>query len=262
MDQISPVLGMRTKVRIESVSKTFDNGLTALARVSLDLAENSFTCLLGPSGCGKSTLLGMIAGFVQPTAGRVLVDGAPVRGASADRGVVFQEYALFPWRTALENVEFGPLIRRVSRTERRRIAMDHLDLVGLKGHETKFPSELSGGMKQRVAIARALANNPSILLMDEPFGALDAQTREILQEEMLRIWQQARKTVVFVTHSISESLFLADRVVVMATKPGNIKAVIDVELPHPRERTDSSFIALERRVKQLVREEVDKLGVM
>jgi NitT/TauT family transport system ATP-binding protein len=262
LDQISPALGMRTKIRIDGVSKTFDNGLTALARVSLDLAENSFTCLLGPSGCGKSTLLGMIAGFVQPTAGRVLVDGAPVRGASADRGVVFQEYALFPWRTALENVEFGPLIRRVSRAERRRIAMDHLDLVGLKGHETKFPSELSGGMKQRVAIARALANNPSILLMDEPFGALDAQTREILQEEMLRIWQQARKTVVFVTHSISESLFLADRVVVMATKPGSIKAIIDVDLPHPRERTDPSFIALERQVKQLVREEVDKLGVM
>jgi NitT/TauT family transport system ATP-binding protein len=262
MDQISAATGMRTKIRIDGVSKTFDNGLTALARVSLDLAENSFTCLLGPSGCGKSTLLGMIAGFVQPTAGRVLVDGAPVRGASADRGVVFQEYALFPWRTALENVEFGPLIRRVSRAERRRIAMDHLDLVGLKGHETKFPSELSGGMKQRVAIARALANNPSILLMDEPFGALDAQTREILQEEMLRIWQQARKTVVFVTHSISESLFLADRVVVMATKPGSIKTVIDVDLPHPRERTDPSFIALERRVKQLVREEVDKLGVM
>jgi NitT/TauT family transport system ATP-binding protein len=262
MDRISPTLGMQTKIRIDGVSKTFDNGLTALARVSLDLAENSFTCLLGPSGCGKSTLLGMIAGFVQPTAGRVLVDGVPVSGASADRGVVFQEYALFPWRTALENVEFGPLIRRVSRAERRRIAMDHLDLVGLKGHETKFPSELSGGMKQRVAIARALANNPSILLMDEPFGALDAQTREILQEEMLRIWQQARKTVVFVTHSISESLFLADRVVVMATRPGSIKAIIDVELPHPRERTDPNFIALERQVKQLVREEVDKLGVI
>jgi NitT/TauT family transport system ATP-binding protein len=262
MDQIFSEIGTRTKIRIEGVSKIFDNGLTALGRVDLDLAENSFTCLLGPSGCGKSTLLGMIAGFVQPTAGRVLVDGSEVRGASADRGVVFQEYALFPWRTALENVEFGPLIRRLSRAERRRIAMDHLEMVGLKGHETKYPSELSGGMKQRVAIARALANNPSILLMDEPFGALDAQTREILQEEMLRIWQHARKTVVFVTHSISESLFLADRVVVMATRPGNIKAVIDVDLPHPRERTDPSFVALERQVKQLVREEVDKLGVM
>ena len=260
MDQMTTIT--RTKIRIEGVSKTFDNGLTALARVNLELAENSFTCLLGPSGCGKSTLLGMIAGFVQPTSGRVLVDGTEVIGAGADRGVVFQEYALFPWRTALENVEFGPLVRRLPRAERRRVAMEHLAMVGLKGHETKFPTELSGGMKQRVAIARALANNPSVLLMDEPFGALDAQTREILQEEMLRIWQQDRKTVVFVTHSISESLFLADRVVVMATKPGCIKAIIDVDLPHPRERTDPEFIRLERQVKQMVREEVDKLGVI
>jgi NitT/TauT family transport system ATP-binding protein len=249
------------KIRIEGVSKIFDNGVTALERINLDMAANSFTCLLGPSGCGKSTLLGMIAGFVQPTGGKVLVDGAEVRGASADRGVVFQEYALFPWRTALENVEFGPLMRRLPRAERRHLAFDYLALVGLKGHETKFPSELSGGMKQRVAIARAFANNPSVLLMDEPFGALDAQTREILQEEMLRIWQRERKTVVFVTHSISESLFLADQVVVMATRPGRIKAVIDVDLPHPRERTDAGFIALERQVKHLVREEVDKLGV-
>ena len=252
----------RSKIRIEGVSMTFDNGVTALSKVSLALAENSFTCLLGPSGCGKSTLLGMIAGFVQPTAGRVLVDGAPVAGASADRGVVFQEYALFPWRTSLGNVEFGPLMRRLPRAERRRLALDYLALVGLAGHESKYPSELSGGMKQRVAIARAFANNPSVLLMDEPFGALDAQTREILQEEMLRIWQRERKTVVFVTHSISESLFLADRVVVMATKPGTIKAVIDVDLPHPRERTEACFIALERKIKHLVREEVDKLGVI
>ena len=251
----------RTKIRIEGVSMTFDNGVTALERVNLALAENSFTCLLGPSGCGKSTLLGMIAGFVQPTAGRVLVDGVPVSGASADRGVVFQEYALFPWRTAIGNVEFGPLMRRQPRAQRRSLALDYLALVGLAGHESKYPSELSGGMKQRVAIARAFANSPSVLLMDEPFGALDAQTREILQEEMVRIWQGERKTVVFVTHSISESLFLADRIVVMATKPGTIKAVIDVDLPHPRERTEPAFIALEREVKHLVREEVDKLGV-
>jgi len=262
MDQSPAASVTRTKIRIEGVSKTFDNGLTALARVNLDLPENSFTCLLGPSGCGKSTLLNMIAGFAEPTAGRVLVDGVAVKGASADRGMVFQEYALFPWRTAVENVEFGPMIRRMSRGERRKLAMDYLELVGLKGHESKFPSELSGGMKQRVAIARALANNPSILLMDEPFGALDAQTREILQEEMLRIWEKARKTVVFVTHSISEALFLADRVVVMATRPGSIKTVIDVDLPHPRERSDPAFVALERQVKQLVREEVDKLGVI
>jgi NitT/TauT family transport system ATP-binding protein len=251
----------RTKIRIDGVSMTFDNGVTALSQVNLELAENSFTCLLGPSGCGKSTLLGMIAGFVQPTAGRVLVEGAQVSGASADRGVVFQEYALFPWRTAIGNVEFGPLMRRLPRAQRRSIALNYLALVGLAGHESKYPSELSGGMKQRVAIARALANSPSVLLMDEPFGALDAQTREILQEEMLRIWQHERKTVVFVTHSISESLFLGDRIVVMATKPGTIKAVIDVDLPHPRERTEASFIALERKIKHLVREEVDKLGV-
>jgi NitT/TauT family transport system ATP-binding protein len=252
----------RTKIRIEGVSMTFDNGVTALERINLELAENSFTCLLGPSGCGKSTLLGMIAGFVQPTAGRVLVDGAPVSGASADRGVVFQEYALFPWRTAIGNVEFGPLMRRQPRAQRRSLALDYLALVGLAGHESKYPSELSGGMKQRVAIARAFANSPSVLLMDEPFGALDAQTREILQEEMVRIWQRERKTVVFVTHSISESLFLADQIVVMATKPGTIKTVIDVDLPHPRERTEAGFIALEREVKHLVREEVDKLGIM
>jgi NitT/TauT family transport system ATP-binding protein len=255
------VAAARTKVRIEGVSMTFDNGVTALERVNLELPENSFTCLLGPSGCGKSTLLGMIAGFVQPTGGRVLVDGAPVAGASADRGVVFQEYALFPWRTALANVEFGPLMRRLPRTERRDIARDYLALVGLAGHEMKYPSELSGGMKQRVAIARAFANSPSVLLMDEPFGALDAQTREILQEEILRIWQRERKTVVFVTHSISESLFLADRIVVMATRPGCIKSVIDVDMPHPRERSDTRFVALEREIKHLVREEVDKLGV-
>jgi len=255
------VAAARTKIRIEDVSMTFDNGVTALSQVNLELAENSFTCLLGPSGCGKSTLLGMIAGFVQPTAGRVLVDGTQVSGASADRGVVFQEYALFPWRTAIGNVEFGPLVRRLPRGQRRSIALNYLALVGLAGHECKYPSELSGGMKQRVAIARAFANSPSVLLMDEPFGALDAQTREILQEEMLRIWQSERKTVVFVTHSISESLFLADQIVVMATKPGAIKAVIDVDLPHPRERTEPGFIALERKVKHLVREEVDKLGI-
>jgi NitT/TauT family transport system ATP-binding protein len=252
----------RTKIRIEGVTKTFDGGAVALRDVTLDLAENSFVCLLGPSGCGKSTLLNMIAGFTEPSAGRILVDGKPVKGASADRGVVFQEYALFPWRTALENIAFGPMIARTPKSEREAIARKYLDLVGLSGHADKFPTALSGGMKQRVALARALANGPSVLLMDEPFGALDAQTREILQEEMLRIWQQDRKTVVFVTHSISESIFLADRIVVMATKPGSIKDVFDVTLPHPRERSDPEFVALERKIKHLVREEVEKLGVI
>jgi len=251
----------RTKIRIEGVSKRYD-GKLALARVDLQLVENSFTCLLGPSGCGKSTLLNMIAGFVPPTTGQVLVDEERVAGASADRGVVFQEYALFPWRTALANVEFGPLMQRKPAAERRASARHYLELVGLEGHEAKYPSELSGGMKQRVAIARALANGPSVLLMDEPFGALDAQTREVLQEELLRIWEHERKTVVFVTHSISEAVFLADRIVVMATQPGSIKQIVDVALRRPRDRLDQEFVVLERRIKELVREEVIKLGVV
>ncbi len=249
------------KVSIEGVSKSFAPGSTALLGVDLQLAENSFTCLLGPSGCGKSTLLNMIAGFLPPSTGRVLVDGRAVDGPSADRGVVFQEYALFPWRTAAANVAFGPMLRKLPRARQDEVAQHYLALVGLEGHGAKYPNELSGGMKQRVAIARALANNPSVLLMDEPFGALDAQTREVLQEEMLRIWQHERKTVVFVTHSIGESLFLADRIVVMATRPGAVKEVLDVTLPHPRDRSSPAFIELERHIKRLVREEVQKLGV-
>ncbi|MBV9858616.1 MAG: ABC transporter ATP-binding protein [Alphaproteobacteria bacterium] len=259
---LAPVTaGARAKVQIAGVSKSYD-GKLALRRVDLELSENSFTCLLGPSGCGKSTLLNMIAGFVPPTTGQILVDGRAVSGAGADRGVVFQEYALFPWRTALANVEFGPLMRRRSAAERRETARRYLKLVGLEAHRDKYPNELSGGMKQRVAIARALANAPSVLLMDEPFGALDAQTREILQEELLRIWQQERKTVVFVTHSISEAIFLGDHIVVMATQPGAIKEVIEVTLPHPRDRSSPQFVQMERRIKLLVREEVQKLGVI
>ncbi len=249
------------KVRIEGVSKSFNPGSVALQGVDLELAENSFTCLLGPSGCGKSTLLNMIAGFVHPSTGRVLVDGKEVKAPGADRGVVFQEYALFPWRTAAQNVAFGPMLRKQPKARQMEIAQHYLEVVGLAGHGDKFPNQLSGGMKQRVAIARALANDPSVLLMDEPFGALDAQTREVLQEEMLRIWQHERKTVVFVTHSISESVFLADRIVVMATRPGAVKEVLDVTIPHPRERSDPEFVALERHIKHLVREEVQKLGV-
>ena len=248
-------------ISIDGVSKSYAEGVLALDCVSLELSANSFTCLLGPSGCGKSTLLNMIAGFVAPTAGRITVDGREVTGAGADRGVVFQEYALFPWRTAIENVEFGPMVQGLPRAQRRAVARRYLSLVGLAEHETKYPAELSGGMKQRVAIARALANQPSVLLMDEPVGALDAQTREIMQEELLRIWQQDRKTVVFVTHSISESIFLADRIAVMATRPGTIKELVDVALPHPRDRSSPEFVSLERRIKRLVREEVAKLGV-
>jgi NitT/TauT family transport system ATP-binding protein len=249
------------KIRMEGVSKSFDGSQLVLDRIDIDVVESSLTCLLGPSGCGKSTLLSMVAGFVRPSRGRVVVDGIEITVPSADRGIVFQDYALFPWRTAVENVEFGPRVRRLPKKECRAIAMRYLGMVGLEAHADKLPRQLSGGMKQRVAIARALANRPSVLLMDEPFGALDAQTRESLQEEMLRIRKLERNTILFVTHSIPESLYLADRIVVMATRPGAIKQVFDVGLPYPRDRMSPAFLELERQIKQLVREEVLKLGV-
>jgi NitT/TauT family transport system ATP-binding protein len=257
---ICSVAEKREKVVICNVSKRFGDH-AVLTEIDLVLAENTFTCLLGPSGCGKSTLLNMIAGFFKPSSGTILVDGTPITGPSADRGVVSQEYALFPWRTALDNVAFGPMLKGLARGEQVEIARRYLKLVNLAGHERKFPGDMSGGMKQRVAIARALANFPSILLMDEPFGALDAQTRELLQEEMLRICEKERKTIVFVTHSISESLLHPDRIGVMATQPGAIKKVIEVDLEYPRDRSSARFVELERSIKQLVREEVEKLGI-
>jgi ABC-type nitrate/sulfonate/bicarbonate transport system ATPase subunit len=253
------------KVQAEHVSKVYvtrQGPMIAVHDLSLDMRHEHFICLLGPSGCGKSTLLNMIAGFVAPTSGCVLIDGQPVTGPGRDRGVVFQEYVLFPWRTALQNAEFGPLVRRVPPAERQRVAERYLAMVGLAEHVQKYPRELSGGMKQRVAIARALANDPSVLLMDEPFGALDAQTREVMQEELLKIWLAERKTIVFVTHSISESLYLADDVVVMTARPGRIKEIVRVDLPRPRERGSPEFTAIARHVERLVKEEVLKTGLV
>jgi NitT/TauT family transport system ATP-binding protein len=243
------------KIRFDSVAKVYDTGMLAVDRVSLDIAEGGFTSLLGPSGCGKSTLLNMIAGFVAPTVGSVTIEGRAITEPGADRGMVFQEYGLFPWRTAAENIAFGPLLQGKSRADQRAITQHYLDLVGLAEHASKFPAELSGGMKQRVAIARALANGPSVLLMDEPFGALDAQTRETMQEELLAIWQKERKTVVFVTHSVAEAVFLSDRVVLMGTRPGRIRDTFDIELAHPRDRMDAAFVEIERRIHRLIREE-------
>jgi NitT/TauT family transport system ATP-binding protein len=251
---------MEDRIVIRGVTKAFD-GKLALDTVDLVCPAGSFTCLLGPSGCGKSTLLNMIAGFLTPSTGTILVDGRIVTEAGADRGMVFQEYALFPWRTVIENVRFGPMIRRLPTSEQLARAHRYLAMVGLSNHADAYPYQLSGGMKQRVAIARALVNDPSVLLMDEPFGALDAQTRETLQEELLAIWQQDRKTVVFVTHSINEALFLADRIVIMATRPGSIREVVEVTIPHPRDRSGDAFVGLERRLHGLMREEVKKLGV-
>ena len=248
---------MTMKIQIAGVSKSFGRA-AALDRIDLDVAEHEFLCLLGPSGCGKSTLLNIVAGFLTPTTGRVLVDDRPVTGPGADRGVVFQEYVLFPWLTVAGNVEFGPALKGVAADQRRRTAARYLDLVGLGAHAEKYPVQLSGGMKQRVAIARALANSPSIILMDEPFGALDAQTREVLQDELSRIQRVEHKTVIFVTHSIREAVYLADRLVVMSSAPGRIKQIFEIKLPEVRDRFAAEFTQYESEITRVVKEEVAK----
>lgn len=225
----------------------------------LDVREGEFLSILGPSGCGKSTFLGILAGLAARTGGQITVGGRPLEGVNPDQGVVFQGYALFPWRTVLENIEVGLEIRGVGKTERRRIAGEYLALVGLDGFADRYPHELSGGMKQRVAIARSLAYEPDVLLMDEPFAALDAQTREILQGELLRIWEQRRKTIVFITHSLDEAIFLSDRVAVMTRRPGTIKAILDVPLPRPRPaelRNAPEFARLRQQAWDILKDEV------
>ncbi len=226
---------MKSKIEFVSVSKTFavksgrsSERFSALDNVSLSVKPGEFMVLVGPSGCGKSTLLDLLGGLTRPSSGQILLDGANIVGPGLDRGIVFQQYALFPWRTALENVEFGLEAKKVAQAERRDIARNHLDLVGLSGFEHRFPHELSGGMKQRVAIARSLAYDPEVLLMDEPFAALDAQTRETLQAELLRIWEKSRTTILFITHGIDEAVYLGQRVAVMTSRPGRIKRIVDI----------------------------------
>jgi NitT/TauT family transport system ATP-binding protein len=206
----------------------------AIESFNLNIRAGEFISIVGPSGCGKSTLLDMIAGLAKPTSGSIIIDGKVVTGPALDRGIVMQGYALFPWRTVKRNVEFGLEIKGLARSEREEISQRFIELVNLSGFENHYPHELSGGMKQRVAIARALAYDPELLLMDEPFAAVDAQIRETLQDELLRIWEKTQKTIIFVTHSIDEAALLANRVVVMSPNPGRIKAVIEVELPRPR----------------------------
>jgi len=250
------------KIQIQGVAKSFGvagREMPALAAVDLDVAEHELVCLLGPSGCGKSTLLNIVAGFLAPSAGTVLVDGRPVNGPGPERGVVFQEYALFPWLTVTGNVEFGPALRGRPSAERRQTVARYLDLVGLRAHAEKYPTQLSGGMKQRVAIARALANDPAIILMDEPFGALDAQTRETLQDELSRIQRVEHKTILFVTHSIREAVYLADRVVVMTSVPGRIKQIFAIKLPEVRDRFALEFTQYESDITRVVKEEVAKV---
>ena len=248
-----------TTIRVEGVSFAYGpDGEPILHDLHFESGSGEFFCLLGPSGCGKSTVLRLIAGFDTPTLGRVTVNDVAVTGAGVDRGVVFQgDDSLFNWLTARDNVGFGARMRGASRRECDALAQRYLDLVGLHGHEHKYPGQLSGGMRQRIQIARVLANDPSILLMDEPFGALDAQTRSELQGELARIWGEMRKTVLFITHDITEAILLADRVGVMRCGPGSgIRAIIDVDLPRPRARSSARFVSLYDTINDLIVEEV------
>lgn len=226
-------------VECKNVTKTFlytkeNKGIFALIDINLKVEKNEFVCLIGPSGCGKTTLLHMIAGFEDPTDGRILIEGRSVNGPSPERGVIFQEDSLFPWQTVLENITFGLKAQGISRQNRNRVARHYLDLVGLKGFDKARPHQLSGGMKQKVAIARTLALQPDILLMDEPFGSLDEQTRLRLDFELLNIWEEDRKTVIFVTHSIEEAVLLADRIILFTKRPGRIQKVVTLDIPRPR----------------------------
>jgi len=227
---------------------------TALSVVNLRVTEGEFVCVLGPSGCGKSTLLNLVAGFLRPTAGQVLFDGRAVAEPGPERGVVFQEPTLFPWLTVRANVEFGLAAGGMPRSDRRRAASAALHLVGLDGFEQAYPHTLSGGMRQRVALARVLVLEPRALLMDEPFGALDANSRDRLQDELLRLWQQYRRTVLFITHNVEEAAFLADRVVVMGPAPNSICGEVSVDLPRPRERTSAALHRIAGRLRDMLNE--------
>jgi nitrate ABC transporter ATP-binding subunit len=241
------------QVVIRGVSKRFqvgDGEVEALARIDATIEKGAFVCLIGASGCGKSTLLRVVAGFEEPTTGEVLVEGKPVTAPGSDRGMVFQDYALFPWMTVRQNIGFGPRQRQLPPKEVEGIADEFVKLVGLERAANRYPSQLSGGMKQRVAIARVLANNANILLMDEPFGALDALTREQLQRELLQIWARTGVTIVFVTHSVEEAALLADRVLVMSAGPGRIESDIKIDLPRPRDVSSPEFNGVRRELAQ------------
>ena len=251
-----------SRVSIQAVSRVFETAkgqrTQALQPVDFEVRDNDFVTILGPSGCGKSTLLRIVAGLDHATSGRVLLDGVPVEGPGADRGMVFQSYTLFPWLTIEQNIRFGLRERGMPESQQKERAAYFIAKVGLRGFEQHFPKQLSGGMQQRTAIARALANDPKILLMDEPFGALDNQTRVLMQELLLGIWEAERKTVMFVTHDIDEAIFMANRVAVFSARPGRIKADIPVNLPHPRHytvKTSPEFMELKARLTEEIRAE-------
>ncbi|MGV9677879.1 ABC transporter ATP-binding protein [Nocardia sp. NPDC003482] len=249
--------GVRKEFRVRGERESF----TALEDVTVDVRDGEFLVLVGPSGSGKSTLLDLLGGLERPSGGQLLLDGAPITGPGLDRGIVFQQYALLPWRTARGNIEFGLEAKGVKRRERRRLADDYLDLVGLGGFGDRYPHELSGGMKQRVAIARSLAFDPEVLLMDEPFAALDAQTRESLQDELLRIWETTRKTILFITHGIDEAVYLGQRVAVLTSRPGRVKAVVDIDLDRHTAadiRSSEPFRELRHHIWSLLHDEVER----
>jgi len=251
-----------TKLHIHNVSKVYRSDgrdVVAIDEIDLKIKNKEFATILGPSGCGKSTLLRIVAGLIKPTRGVVRLDGDAISGPGQDRGMVFQSYTLFPWLTVRENVQFGLEISGTPKL--KEIAQEFVEKVGLKGFEQTYPKGLSGGMKQRVAIARALANNPAILLLDEPFGALDAQTRSLMQELLTQVWEELHKTILFVTHDVEEAIFLSDRVFVMTARPGKIKAEIDIPLERPRSyelKSTEAFLNLKRQALTLIREEAIK----
>ena len=253
--------GREVLIACRHVSKSFydireGRRVVALEGVSLEIERGEFVTLIGPSGCGKTTLLNIQAGFERPSAGKVLLEGQPMDGPGADRGVVFQEYALFPWLTLRQNVEYGPRERGVPAAQACEIIGRTLQMVGLSGAENRYPHELSGGMRQRAALARVLVNDPKILLMDEPFAALDAQTRSILQREVGRLWAETGKTVLFITHSVEEAVLLGDRILAMTARPGRLKAAATVSLPRPRDATSPAFNDHRRAIENLLAEEI------
>ena len=253
-----------TKLHIQNLSKVYradGHEVVAIHEISLAIRNKEFATILGPSGCGKSTLLRIVAGLMKPTRGVVRLDGGAISGPGRDRGMVFQSYTLFPWLTVMENIQFGLGLSGVPKAEQEQIAKEFVDKVGLRGFERAYPKALSGGMKQRVAIARALANNPAILLLDEPFGALDAQTRSLMQELLTSVWEELHKTILFVTHDVEEAIFLSDRVFIMTARPGRIKAEIEIPLERPRSyelKATETFLKLKMQALALIREEAIK----
>lgn len=251
---------MDKAILLESVSKKYDVGSSSLKVIedlTFDVNKNEFVCVVGPSGCGKTTLLRIVAGLEPPSSGRVLVFGRPPDPKIQRFGVIFQEDSLLPWRTVLGNVEFGLEIQNYQEAERERVAKTFLELVGLQGFENYYPHQISGGMKKRVAIARALAIDPDLILMDEPFADLDAQTRSLMQRELLKIWSKLNKSVLFITHNVEEAVFLAQRVVVLTKRPSRVKQIIDIDLPYPRARLSPPFISYRERILTAFHEELE-----